>query len=222
MLDHVLAALLIVALPIRALCRDLRRTPPRAKLDRYRSTTLMIAALLALLGVDWVAASRRVGALGLDIPNTTPAIAALVITLVLIVVIVIMGLRRVGSADDRPRDVQATMLPGTPQERSAFLVFVLAAGIGWEVLYRGFLLFYLTPFVGPVSAVCVSAVAYAFAHGFGGAKLFAGSLVSALLFTIGYYATSSLWWLVVLHVALPLLGLAAADLGRGDRSRVGR
>lgn len=218
MLDHILAALLIVVLPVRALCRDLWKTPFRAKIDRYRSTMLMIAALLALLGVDWVEAGRPVSALGLAIPNTVPAIAALVITVVLIVGVVVTGYRRVGTAGDRPRALRETMLPETPQERSAFIWFVLAAGIGWEVLYRGFLLLYLMPFVGPVSAVCVSAVAYAFAHGFSSAKLFAGSLISALLFTIGYAATSNLWWLIVLHVALPLLGLMAANAGRADRS----
>lgn len=61
-------------------------------------------------------------------------------------------------------------------------------GIGWELLYRGFLLLALAPWLGTWGAVVLAAVAYGAAQGYKSP----GQL------------TGSLWWLMLLHVAMPL------------------
>jgi hypothetical protein len=46
-------------------------------------------------------------------------------------------------------------------------------------------------------------------HGYQGVGKMAASIVSALLFTLAYVLTGSLWWLMLLHVLLPLyMGLS--------------
>jgi membrane protease YdiL (CAAX protease family) len=79
------------------------------------------------------------------------------------------------------------------------------AGVAWEVLFRGYLLWALTPRVGIVGAVFVASVAYGVAHGYKSPRQFTSSLVSALLFTIAYALTHSLWWLMLIHGGLPVM-----------------
>ncbi len=96
------------------------------------------------------------------------------------------------------------LFPRTPVELRLFIVVSLFIGFGWEVLYRGFLMLVLAPWLGTWGAVVLSAVAYGAAHGYKSPGQLAGSIVAALLFTGGFALTGSLWWLMLIHVAMPL------------------
>jgi len=76
---------------------------------------------------------------------------------------------------------------------------------GWEVLYRGFLLQLLPPIIGLPFAIVASALAYGIAHGYKNPKELIASIISAFIFTIAYAWTHSIWWLILIHVGLPLL-----------------
>ncbi len=58
-------------------------------------------------------------------------------------------------------------------------------------------------------SVLLPALAYGVAHGYRGRTRFIGSIVSALLFTLGFVLTRSLWWLILIHIGLPLFGAFA-------------
>jgi membrane protease YdiL (CAAX protease family) len=103
----------------------------------------------------------------------------------------------------------AALLPQTGAEFCPFLVMSVVLGAGWELLYRGYLLWWLEPRVGMAGAILVAAAAYGVGHGFTNIRQFAGSLLAALVFTVAYAATQSLWWLMLIHVGLPLLAAAA-------------
>lgn len=210
MLDHLLAVLLLLAVPVRGLWRSrVIQTSPEPKINRYVATIGMVGVLLSLLIVDWVISGRLATSLGLGAPTSTRALAGLGITSVLIVLALVV---RPKSSSGRKGMEQARreLLPETSNEVRLFLLLAVAVGFGWEVLYRGFLLFYLQPHIGLAGAVIVAALAYGLAHGFKGWGQFAGSIVAALAFTIGYAETGNLWWLILLHTALPLLGLFAS------------
>ena len=108
------------------------------------------------------------------------------------------------------------MFPETSGEMRLFLLVSLAVGCGWEILYRGFLLLYLQPTTGLGGAVIIAAFAYGAAHGFKSPKQFAASIMSALAFTIGYAVTSNLWWLMLLHTGLMLLGALSSKATSRD------
>ncbi|GAB2874525.1 hypothetical protein GCM10027277_49700 [Pseudoduganella ginsengisoli] len=95
-------------------------------------------------------------------------------------------------------------MPSTPREMAVFAVLSVLLGAGWELLYRGFLLLVLAPVVGLAGAVALSAVAYGSGHGFHGWKPYFISIATALAFTLAYVWTGSLWWLMVIHITLPL------------------
>jgi membrane protease YdiL (CAAX protease family) len=101
------------------------------------------------------------------------------------------------------------MVPRTRRDMVTFVALMLLLGAGWELLYRGYLMLVLAPLLGTTGAVIVAVVAYGAAHGYKTRGQFIASIVSAFLFTLGYVLTHSLWWLIVIHILLPLYGTAS-------------
>lgn len=210
MLDHVLTILLLIIVPARALWRSRSNAVTfEPKTTRYLTTIAMVAGLLCLLAVDWAFAGRTLGALGLAPLVTPPAIVGLCLLAVLLFAL----WRATGQKSARMHTdaggAEWALMPDTMTEKRLFLLFALAAGVGWEVLYRGFLLYYLEPRVGIPTAVVLAALAYGLAHGFKSMKQISASLVAAMAFTLAYAITGSLWWLILIHIWLPLTGLRA-------------
>lgn len=211
MLDHILAFLLLVAIPARALWRSRTALSSQAtKTTGYLTTIGLAGGLLAFLTLDWHLAGRPIQALGLGMPATIPALVGLAITVVILATLGVLVRRKSSKASAEAESFRRELVPETPEEVRLFLLFALAVGFGWEVLYRGFLLFYLPPHIGFAAAVVASAVAYGAAHGFKSPGQFAGSIIAAFAFTLGYVLTQNLWWLMLLHAGLPLIGLLAA------------
>lgn len=208
MLDHVLASLLLFGIPARAALRE--REPSAfepAVPRRYATTVCVILILLALLALDWRIAGRNIMALGLARPMSTPALTGVAIAALVLVASAGLTWRSAVNGEIDPLDGIA---PRTPGETRLYVATAIAAGVGWEVLYRGYLLFYLTPRVGMVAGVILSSIAYAAAHGVRDRRKLVASGGSALAFTPGYALTGNLWWLIVVHVTLPSLPLATA------------
>jgi membrane protease YdiL (CAAX protease family) len=107
--------------------------------------------------------------------------------------------------DDPGKDI----MPQTPSEAILFVVFALVVGCSWEILYRGYLLWLFPARVGLPVSILIAAAAYGLAHGFRSSKMLVGSLISALIFTAAFAVTRSLWWLMLVHCGLPLIGAAA-------------
>lgn len=211
MLDVLLASVLLLGTPIYGLLRsDSTGQASVDKRNRYRKSMAMIAIFLLILIIDWVSCSRGLSQLGLAPPTTRSAISECVIA-VSVAIIVYFALIMNGNRPKagRPDDPTEAILPESWNELRSFVMFAIVAGFGWEVLYRGFLLFWLVPIVGVVPAVVASSIAYGLFHGCKNLTRTTGSLVSGLLFTAAYAATRSLWWLIILHIALPTVSMLA-------------
>jgi membrane protease YdiL (CAAX protease family) len=212
----ILGLLLVVALPWRALRNSRSDKPARSRTRRYLATIGEIAGLLLGLALVAFLSGADAGDFGLAWPPPRGGrvgllIAALLITGLLATTLVMKPKRS-------PREDEAMgQLPQDRDETLAYLAFTSFAGFGWEILYRGFLLWWLTPLVGIAAAVVIASLAYGLAHGWKSRAHGLGSILSAFLFTIGYALTGSLWWLIAIHTALPLVGLIA-----GWRARIGQ
>jgi len=212
MIDITLALYLIVIVPGTQLWRSLRPKdgPKRSRSERYVATIREIALLLlALAAVCWWN-GRTASDLGVAAPASGAAFWAL-----LIAVAALPAAHFIGKIFERRMDparhaasqrqlLDNDMLPRTPAELRLFVAVSLFIGIGWELLYRGFLMLALTPWLGTWGALLLAAVAYGAAHGYQNPGQLAASIFSALLFTAGYVFTGSLWWLMLIHIALPL------------------
>jgi membrane protease YdiL (CAAX protease family) len=219
MLNHLLAAYLLIIFPAWNLWRSLRpkrSKPPRSLLRQYCS---MSAHSLALLGVLWAGSSQAgytLDQLGFDMPLSSAGAWGLGGALLLL-----CGLWAIGSVIERRKTPQAreederkmlassSIWPRNLAEAFAFTASMLIVTGGWEVLYRGFLLLVLTPVIGLPLAIAASALAYGIGHGYANPKQLAGSIISAFFFTIAYAWTQSLWWLILIHVFIPLSTIPA-------------
>ncbi|MDJ0276058.1 type II CAAX endopeptidase family protein [Sphingomonas sp. 2R-10] len=212
MLDHILAILLLIVVPMRALWRSRPGRPASStKITRYISTIGMVTGLLALLATSWLITGRSAEALGLAAPTSTPSLIGLGIAVVIFITLFLgRNKKPKPSQKEGIEAAQRDLFPETPKETRLFLFLCLAVGGGWEILYRGFLLYYLPSMIGLFWAVIIAAVAYGAAHGFKNPKQFVGSIVSALVFTVAYVATSNLWWLMLIHIGVMLIGAAAS------------
>lgn len=218
MLDHLLAIALLLGVPARALWRSRatgRQVSP--KTIRYAQTIGLVIGLLSVLALDWVINHRAVALLGIGMPISTAALTGLAAAVAVLTIMALTMPRRPAAQSAELDEAQRNMLPETPVERRLFVIFAVAVGFGWELLYRGFLLFYLLSIIGLIAAIIVSATAYGAAHGFKSWRQFAGSLAASFAFTIGYALTDNLWWLIVLHIGLPLIGLLAVRPHENER-----
>lgn len=209
--DIFLTAMLLLALPALRLWSTLKAGPRlhRAPMRRYLLTIGELLLLLGTLAAQWLLHHRSLAALGLDIPVGTYGLvglgfaAALITTLAVATVRMTSGTRAPGAATG------TDIFPQTPGETAVFGVFTVFVGAGWELLYRGYLLWALTPLTGQIGAILLAATAYGLAHGYKSNVQLGGSIAMALLFTAAYAVTGSLWWLIAIHIALPLIGWRA-------------
>lgn len=205
--DILLTVLLVGLVPAYQVWLSLRRKPDRPdRVRAYVRTMGMATTLLAALSWVWLGAGRSPEALGFALPPAGEvglALAALLLSGLLLYILLAKP-----SAKPAPDHV-VKLMPSTPRETAVFLLMTLVIGTAWEVLFRGYLLWSLGGWIGIWPAVVVAAAAYGAAHGYKNRNQFIGSLVSALAFTTGYALTHSLWWLILIHTALPL----AAALG---------
>lgn len=206
--DILLTVVLVVVLPGYMLSRSLaqRGAPPGDRSRRYRRTIAMAGVPLIAVAAVWLTAQRPAAALGLGAPDRLGAV--LIVVAALAIGALMLTAPRVRRTSDPKRHAEAAaMMPIGVRETAWFLAFVAAVGIGWEILYRGYLWWVLTPAIGGIGAIAVMGVSYGVAHGYRSAGALAASIVSALLFAGGYALTGSLWWLIVIHVGLPLVSL---------------
>ncbi len=201
-LDLALAFALVIALPVFRLWtnRPRLKTPTRAV--KFLRSIALIAILLALLVADWIAAGRTASALGFDWPIGTYGLAGLAFAVILTLLLAVSA----RSLPSRRNPEAFKGMPRTKDELRLFLVLAFGIGCGWEILYRGFLLWALAPRLGMLPAVAVAALAYGFAQGYTNARQMTASIVSAFGFTIAFALTQSLWWLMLLHTAFAVQG----------------
>lgn len=222
MIELALALYLVLVLPGRHIWRSIRPAdaPKRPVTERYlvsmRDIGLLLLVLLAICWWNGYSAAD----MGLAAPSAGAPLWCLIAAAVAMTALLAGGAiqcARMAPAKakeqlDKGRD---TGMPTSAAELRLFLPLAVMLGGGWELLYRGFLLLVLTPYIGAWGAVAVSGLAYGAAHGYKNPKQFSLSVALALLFATGYLLTGSLWWLMVIHIALPLSGaLTMYQLGR--------
>jgi membrane protease YdiL (CAAX protease family) len=98
------------------------------------------------------------------------------------------------------------LIPRTGREKRLFVVLSLAAGIGEEVVYRGYLLAVLAPvFNGPWTAALVSSMAFSVLHAYQGPVGLVRSGLLGFLFAAAFIVHGSLWPVMAVHVGVDLV-----------------
>lgn len=227
MLDFLLVFYLVLLMPAQQVWRSLRKESAlKSRLWNYARNCGIIGTLLLTLGLSNVVEGRTAAALGLGWPPAAWEWWAIAGVAVLLGALHLIGNRIEATANPDKRAAQEAkllaneILPRSSKELMAFVIMSVFIGFGWEVLYRGFLLLVLTPYVGNTGAIASAALAYAFSHGFATWKQLIGSIAAALVFTLAYYLSHSLWWLIVFHTGVGILTAYAAFVVRTRHTAV--
>lgn len=216
LLNALLAAYLLVIIPGKNLWASLRPKtdkPERPMMERYWAMSWKPIAMLGALAIVSAESGYSFADLGLGLPLTGPGAWGMLAAVVLLAGLVIASMVHERRLTPEKRaalheEMLATPmpLPRTSAHVAPFVGSMIIMTAAWEILYRGFVLLALGPYVGLPAAIAISAIAYGVAHGFTSTKKLLLSIVMALLFTGAYALTGSLWWLIVIHAGLPLTG----------------
>lgn len=229
-----IVAVLFIAIPIwdRYESRRLRADlSPANRIRCYRLTIGILWSLTALLvlTVPWQSLTTPV-LLGDFVASleTHRAVRAgfwsLTVAILVGIVAPVIAIKRRPEARETmlaPYRALAFFLPGSPRERRWFAVVSLSAGICEEIIYRGFLVPYLAvgPLaMGPIPAILVAAVVFGMAHGYQGWVGVIATGVIALIMTVLFLLSGSLWLPMVVHALLDLRVLAIWDGGAVEQS----
>ena len=215
-IDHVLFAVLAVFFPLRAATFGMKRLErasdedvPRVRVSMYRQVIAIQWALAIATVAWWLASSRPLAAIGLAVrPN-----GALVGTLVGVAVVILIVVRQ-SAAAEAPDEIWERlrrrighlerMLPHTARERSWFRAVAVTAGVCEELLYRGYVVWYLQHWMGLLPAIGAAAIVFGIGHLYQGAKGVVQTTLAGIFLGAVYALSGSLLPAMLIHAFMDL------------------
>lgn len=195
---------------------------PGVRIRAYKSgiAGIWILSLLALL--SWIVNEREFVDFGLNFSLDWTLWSALGLGILALVYIIYLFKSLKGDTEQisalRARmdgPTTSLYLPRTKNEYRWFVFVSLSAGICEELLYRGFLMWYISQYSSMIVAVIVSSLLFGIAHAYQGWKGMIQTGLLGLVFALIYFFTASLWIPIALHIAIDvysgLLGWLAFD-----------
>lgn len=238
-LDHLVTIVLVAGLPlyaVRSLPGEKARIEagePGARTRMYWGTCRMQWVLTAVLLGGWWYAARLWAELGFSIQLTLGFWIVLAVVVGLCVAVAVHYTAALRTQESRTKSRAsfgrtAILLPHDRRELRPYLVLAVTAGTCEEVLYRGFLIWYIVQFtgtttIGLIAAVAISSIAFGVGHLYQGpasaGKITGFAAVAATLYVI----SGSLWIVMALHVFVDIAGgLLAVALFRDDDATLTR
>jgi membrane protease YdiL (CAAX protease family) len=177
----------------------------------------------------WLSQGRRWSGLGLGV-HVTPGLIGILLGLAVMIVLVLRQRRQALHDEQALEQVRgqlarlALLLPTTPRELSWFYALSVTAGLCEELLYRGYMIWYLAHFMGLIPAIGVAALVFGLAHAYQGPRGIAMTAGVGLFLGAAYLVSGSLYAGMLAHALMDLhsghLGYVALtrapELGRDD------
>lgn len=217
LIDHLFVAVFAIIVPIIGFIsfrRLLGRIAAGKHEDRgqmYMTTTATQWALFAVAIGTWWYAARPWSDLGLSFTADLNFLIGVALTLTGIAFFVVQILQMRKADIDENRRMRASfgdmalVLPRNGNELARFYMLSLTAGIVEEVLWRGFLFWYLGQFMPLWAAAVISTIGFGLGHAYQGLSQLPGVTLVGAAFAALYLLTGSLWLSIILHVAVDVL-----------------
>jgi membrane protease YdiL (CAAX protease family) len=188
----------------------------------YRDTAIAEWAALLVLFVAWYWLGRPFAELGF-VPAGGLGFWAGVVLLAVVCAMLLRTLRKIRAmtAEDKQRQIDALgdlahFLPRTQRHLRHFTGLSITAGIVEEIVYRGFLLWFLGNIMPLWVAVIVSSVFFGLGHSYQGPSGALRTGLVGLAFALLYVVTGSIWLPIIGHALFDILqGRLIFDLLRG-------
>lgn len=225
LLDHGFVFLIAIVYPVAGLIgfrRLLRRVAAGESVNRsqlYRNTIIGHWILFFIGMAVWAGAARPWSAIGFGLQLDLWFALAAALT-ILGIVVLIQQIRRVSSATQEDIDGirerfgrLSVMIPQNGNELARFYGLSITAGIVEEVLWRGFLIWYLSQFMPVWGAALVSTIGFGLAHAYQGLSHLPQITAVGGVFAALYIISGSIWLPIILHAAVDILqGRLAYDV----------
>ena len=214
--DHLFFLAVFVIFPIyskltiKAMLQDIEAKGEAAKVNAYRQvimTWFMFAIIVLLM---WLVLGRSWADLGIQVADPVRVSIGLAISVIVIAVIVV-PLRSIYNTPDRHGELDSilgdvsVLMPVSIREENWFKAVSVNAGITEELIFRGYLIWYLQQFVGLLWAAAIAVLLFGLAHSYQGLKQLPGILLVAAVAVGLYLYTNSLWVPILFHIALDAL-----------------
>jgi membrane protease YdiL (CAAX protease family) len=205
-------ALFVVPLLSLRRGRQIAKSPDAVLVPRYLETLIRGWLMVAIVAWIWLGTGRPLSALGLDMPISRLGFYGLLFCVAMVVLICIQHLlfgrlmKPERLAKMRSRISNLKILPRTANEFFFFLLVAITAGVWEELIYRGFLFWLLTPYVGVIGTIAISTLVFALGHAYQGFRGVGITGVVGLVFGIAFALTHSLWWLMAVHAIIDVNG----------------
>ncbi len=231
--DHLLVLALAVFFPIRASTFGYRRlamaspeSVARVRRSLYVQALWLQWGLAALLLALWMWRARGWEVLGLA-ARPTPWFKGIAGGSVVIAAFLLFQARQTSGNERALARVMKRlerverMLPHTREELRTFFTLSATAGVCEELLYRGFLLWYLGHWLGPVASLALASLLFGIGHSYQGWRgMVLTGLVGAILGVV-YLAAGSLYPAMLLHAAGDMHAGTIAQAALSRRSGAG-
>ncbi len=214
--DHVFALLTFLVLPgystyaIGTVLEKIRQEGEPVRIWAYKQTILTWLTLTVLLLAMWSLLGRDWAAIGFRFPDLGPLVVGLGFS-ALFLAIILTPLRKLSMSDMPIEEFEqqlgkvAILLPRSRKEGAWFQRLSVNAGITEEIIFRGYLIWYLQHFLPLLWSAVIAALLFGLGHLYQGARQLPGLLLVSAVAVALYVYTESLLVPMLLHIVLDAL-----------------
>lgn len=175
-----------------------------ARVKGYAYTMAIQWFFAAILVLIWIKRQRPFADLGVVPPGGLrfwigAAVGALVVAALTLQYRSVMQSLEKKAETRRQFESVGAMLPRSRAEITAFTFLSITAGICEEILYRGFLIWYLSHISGIVFAVIISSLLFGLGHLYQGSRGLLQTAAVGLIMAGFYILTRSIWVPMLVH-----------------------
>jgi membrane protease YdiL (CAAX protease family) len=222
--DHIYFIIIAIALPIysyrswQSFKRHLANKKPFVLRNGYIETIAIQWSLAIFLIFWWFYASRDFSDLGLVFNlnyRTYISFAIAILGSVFLTAqwIQLTNLKEIPDSLKKQIEPVADLLPASPAERKLFIAVAITAGLVEELIYRGFLIWYLNSYLHWTIAALFSVLIFGYAHAYQGKSGFIKATVVSILMAALLLWSRSLLAPIILHAVLDLTsGFIGSDV----------
>ena len=216
--DHVVAAVLCLLAPImayssRRVGTEELQIESEDKVRLYHSNTLLLIVFTLVIITTWRIPGRPLTGLGFNWPQWNVVVIGLLFVIILFYLLDIFfqyGIRRWREKTIVQKKQSIAFFPANNKELLHFMFLALAAGIGEEIIFRGFLIQYLVSWAGNdwsgiLAASLFSSGLFAFLHGYQGTRSIIKIFFLSLLFSALFIYSQSLLLVILIHIFIDLI-----------------
>lgn len=227
--DHINVLVFTVLYPVwgiftyRKIKNDLIENKPGIRIAEYKEAIFWLWLLCIITIVIWISNDRLFHVLRLDFSFSWVVLISILL-FVITPFLFLLLFRKIRNDDKQRESIKEKfgsvdgneLLPRSKKEFKWFVFASITAGICEELLYRGFLIWYVETLSNTLLAIVISSILFGAAHLYQGVKGFIRGGISGFILALILLWTDTLIIPIFIHIAVDIYGGIIGWLGFGD------